>query len=950
MDDIYKDKDRQERGHDTVRHSNGDSTDESQATALVATDRTVHVIVPPGERSPFLHSQTLIDSKPNQEQQVFEKLPITLARIDATQPIETEFEAKDGVTIVEGIGKEWQANIAENYSEAAVATCPLNASLIRSSDRFPVDSEKHGGQAQVQSSSQDQNASIESEAQDDGVLQPEQSFEALPAKAVGYLESLTASFAPDTKAIWAQIFGPRYGEDKEEEVSVAQDDHSSSHSNKVAITLNNSLQAKRARERKLDEQIQASHQRYRERSLRAAAAKEAAARPRGISRNRSLKQASSTCFFNQSGLSLTQLQSCTKKALDETCQLFRHLHATALEEEETCIKAASLQGIYITQRELEHLLGALFHAQDAKPLTGRQILAYPLDFEGREDLEGVTIQVQLQASWFLPFGQLSQLRRLIMKITKRHLNEEKLVLVDRNLQKQLTLVPFSAKMETLIVQVLKAQSTTTEWAKGTTSSLELVHDLLESVAVKEAASWSDDCTNFELLSPVELVAKTKLSSVVCIQRLVFFRYLIDILTTERTQLSTKSFEPRVPEPPIQPRVKRTSVAGKRKNVRKKSFALKGYTSRDKESALNQAACKALVKNIEGGRLDVSPAAKEQMEPQEETGDEGANRASLLQQELETAMATLRQRLPAIDLLADQNAAIDPAIRATYLAAKACHDSVRVMLENDLDVDVAMSENLQHFLEALQHIQHSQAHANTEKTARSAPLDHEPSPSRSSRSLEYYPPPYPESRESEEVDSKSEGSTEQSPHSILDTIASPFFFKVPNNEKTDFFSDFRLKESTAEHPDARVESSWKDVESPPHYTQEETANGDTNGMIETAMNQALQLQHRVFMNDLVHQVVSNQDESSVYEPTSPINVKTEPDWTTCEVSPGIDRLLHRQRRAPSSTARPFSASTRPLKRSVHKTRAARVLPPRQLNDDQHLAWAARINELYTPVFE
>ncbi|EGZ20431.1 hypothetical protein PHYSODRAFT_313101 [Phytophthora sojae] len=148
-----------------------------------------------------------------------------------------------------------------------------------------------------------------------------------------------------------------------------------------------------------------------------------------------------------------------------------------------------------------------------------------------------------------------------------------------------------------------------------------------------------------------------------------------------------------------------------------------------------------------------------------------------------------------------------------------------------------------------------------------------------------------------------------------------------------------------------------------------------------MDRALRLQQQLFMSEFVQQVVSNQDSPSHFvprvKPGSDNNQRSrsrsKPYWATSAVSPGIEKLLQRQRRAPSaSKSRPTSASTKPVHqprssrapvatstKPLLQPRSSRVTqrkpppsppPRRQLDNDQHLAWAARISELYRPTVE
>ncbi|KAG6576291.1 uncharacterized protein IUM83_17714 [Phytophthora cinnamomi] len=187
-------------------------------------------------------------------------------------------------------------------------------------------------------------------------------------------------------------------------------------------------------------------------------------------------------------------------------------------------------------------------------------------------------------------------------------------------------------------------------------------------------------------------------------------------------------------------------------------------------------------------------------------------------------------------------------------------------------------------------------------------------------------------------------------------------------------------AASQYDDNHLETSSNDDllnDLPPHYgagdandAPDERSDGDQvqDLSVETEMDRALRLQQRIFMDEFVQQVVSNQDSPSHFVPRVKSSTtgnertrsKSKPYWATSEVSPGIEKLLQRQRRAPSaSKARTPSTSTAPTSKPVHQPRAPRTAhriakkgppspPPRsQLDNDQHLAWAARISELYQP---
>jgi hypothetical protein len=147
--------------------------------------------------------------------------------------------------------------------------------------------------------------------------------------------------------------------------------------------------------------------------------------------------------------------------------------------------------------------------------------------------------------------------------------------------------------------------------------------------------------------------------------------------------------------------------------------------------------------------------------------------------------------------------------------------------------------------------------------------------------------------------------------------------------------------------------------PPQYNEgdaneapEEKSGDEAAAIVETDMDRALRLQQRLIMDEFVQQVVSNQGSPSYFVPrgtetqsSRQSKPKSKPYWATSEVSPGMERLLQRQRRAPKSRA--AAPSFNPVKPRAAKRAANKPVPSprRQLDNDQHLAWAARISELY-----
>ncbi|GMF10847.1 unnamed protein product [Phytophthora lilii] len=988
--------------------------------------------------------------------------------VQAEHPVESAAEAGDV--------KQSEAVTETNRSRE----CLLNVKEKSSStSNLPAESteatnEQQRGDEDIQ---QDQNlpVGIAEPPEQAEVLTPQQSTEAVPVKPPGFLESLTADFAPDTKAMWAQIFGPRYEEGDEGEDSHA-DNQSNLDSSIESVSSRISFKAKLARERKLDEQIQASQRRYRERILRNAAANSTAARKDRTKTPHRTQGQVTVPPFEQAGLTLTQVRFCTEKALDETCKWFRRLHALALDEAED-LASTPTQGIYVTQGELEHLLRELFDPQETAPSSANNrkgTLAAPLNFAmlgGTELITAIPMNTQLQASWFIPFGQLPELRSLIMKITKRHLNEDKLAIVNRHLQKQLTLLPLSSKLQNLVLQLSNhhlEEPIEVPIRQRLRSPEDLAQDLLGCISVHGAT-----------MTPAEPEDYRK------------FLLFLPVIANERLRSQSKSTES-LPAPVLE----RTAgaAAPKKKSMfgkRKKSFPKGESGSTDAarecgepEDAIVNSEEATSVHAAHGSLPSASETCVEEAaesdpfpNPQEQIGDQCEKPESKLQQQLESAIAQLRLSLPTIDFNIDHGAkvgTINPATRATYLAAVACQQSVHVMvgecvgsdqphdltiriliqLENSIDVDAAMSNKLRHFIEALQAIQ--------THIADQSSMVHAPSPDVNENSdtpfagAPQFPPPYPESTVPEENDIASESGTSQSRFPPPYAITTPSYWtftpsipepkssiaklatKSPNCKTADLRSHFMANDSPAHSSIKRVapsatsemlpkesigkqksqstshqrmktslafvppivqstESNEHQLERKVHVASQYDDNhlrtvdhdaflndfppqyegGDANEApaeraddelnIETDMDRALRLQQQIFMNAFVQQVVSNQASPPHFVPRAKTDTERsrrsgtafKPYWATSEVSPGIERLLRRQRRAPfSSKSRAHSSSTVPVPNPVQSrqsTTTKRIVktkpqspPPRgQLDNDQHLAWAARISELYQP---
>lgn len=335
------------------------------------------------------------------------------------------------------------------------------------------------------------------------------------SRPLGFAASLTASFTPETKSAWAQLFGSRYEDEVECERSPLSASPESSQEKYSSSTKRTSLKSKMERERKLDKQIQASRQKFTDHSLHHDAASSTA--PPSYQKNSPNRVTSTAPIaakpFEVAGLSITSVRFCVEKALRATCKCFQQLHALAMNEPHMPNAEAEL-GVFISQWEMEQLLRDLFEGvrDDPKTLTSASSLS---SFALADPLyAGVPLELLLQATWFVPFDQISRLRSLVLQITRKHLNEHKLAVLNRHLQKQVLLIPYSARLQQVLLRFSGSCTLQNDSEANTNDvatapprvhcSAKLVRELLECVGVPVSAdlvrSLSDG--DFLLLSPV----------------------------------------------------------------------------------------------------------------------------------------------------------------------------------------------------------------------------------------------------------------------------------------------------------------------------------------------------------------------------------------------------------------------------------------------------------------
>lgn len=340
--------------------------------------------------------------------------------------------------------------------------------------------------------------------------------------ALGFAASITASFAPQTRSAWAQLFGSRYEDEIESRAnqasssSTSRDEYQSEECEDLSESRL-SLKAKLERERKLDQQIQASQQRFNERSLRRESPTPSLAASQQSPKRHSTATAPIPLKpFEMAGLSITSVRFCVEKALQATCKCFQQLHALALNEPRIP-KAEVEHGVFVSQWELELLLQELFGSSREGGTIAPSLSGFAL---ANPQYAGVPLELLLQITWFIPFDQLTRLRSLVLQITRKHLNEHKLAVLNRHLQKQLLLIPYSTRLQYVLLQFsdhrprnndLDDPDDDDDGNSIVSTAPPLVHctsglvrDLLECIAVPVTAALLTTLgdNDFLLLSPV----------------------------------------------------------------------------------------------------------------------------------------------------------------------------------------------------------------------------------------------------------------------------------------------------------------------------------------------------------------------------------------------------------------------------------------------------------------
>lgn len=273
---------------------------------------------------------------------------------------------------------------------------------------------------------------------------------AAPKSRKSYLSSLTAQFAPETKAAWAEVFGVRYepNESLPDAAQLARKSPVSPSKLEGSSQFYTTPLALQSRE-----PLRLRRHSYRERirGLAASASDEKLQHGNCLgSPSRSTKSRLSNQFecngtpLELTGLSLTQIRFCHERAIDNTCRNFDRIRSNLLNENQPNDSRKSKDveiGVFVTQWELEQAL------RDA------QIVGDDSGVASDSSYADIPIDTILEATWFLPFDQLPRLRTLVLQITRRHLNESKLARLNRHLRHQLLWIPHSTKLQQLMVRL-----------------------------------------------------------------------------------------------------------------------------------------------------------------------------------------------------------------------------------------------------------------------------------------------------------------------------------------------------------------------------------------------------------------------------------------------------------------------------------------------------------------
>jgi hypothetical protein len=143
---------------------------------------------------------------------------------------------------------------------------------------------------------------------------------------------------------------------------------------------------------------------------------------------------------------------CLENAMRSTVYWLAQLHAIAQEEPEP-LRAELELGVFLTQWELDAMLHDLFGQEQQQPF-GRLKLH-------NVEYESLPLTTLLQVSWFLPLDQFQRQRSLVAQISRKHLCERKLAVLNAALHRHFVLRPHpGVKMQRLLRRVVESLNKT----------------------------------------------------------------------------------------------------------------------------------------------------------------------------------------------------------------------------------------------------------------------------------------------------------------------------------------------------------------------------------------------------------------------------------------------------------------------------------------------------------
>ncbi|TMW57575.1 hypothetical protein Poli38472_003500 [Pythium oligandrum] len=552
---------------------------------------------------------------------------------------------------------------------------------------------------------------------------------------------------PDPERLWAQLFGSRYENDDD----IQSQTHANKHESSSPIPPANRLSLKLKLDRRLDEQIQSMRTKYRERVM-LEHDPNASSPPRSTRRRRSPRAQSALEIkpFKRAGLSSTTVRFCLERALQKTCQCVQTLHAIA-QGEPTPSKYDVEHGVLVTQWELDVILQRLFAKGAVDDPDARKTALLLLD---NPDYR-FPLHTLLQVSWFLPFEQFGRLRSLIAQVSRKHLCEKKLAIVNSTLRYQLLLLPHSSQLQSLVLKVVESIKATPSATRSTQESAldPLINAFLYGFRVPRHEPHALEKMNiveFMQLSPSDLAARFALTSVLVVQRVVFARFLVEEIaqvyepppahlswytppvTTRQTSVSsaaatdttstTAAAKPTKKRKPS--RIQQTRSA-ERLSARKAKIIFKTTTTEgDEETSHTSETQSVSVSATQGSCSTVVNATVQPSGPPDSSAQ--TDTTTQLRTQLEDALRELRESMPWV-LDGDLDSNESAAIRATYVGADAFRQSFNALNSTETEPESSTKLKIHAFIDSI--------HAITQETA----LKHN-SPPKTPIKKHWTPPP------------------------------------------------------------------------------------------------------------------------------------------------------------------------------------------------------------------